>query len=228
MGDPEKVRVVVVEDEGLFRDMLRIALSSHPMLEVVGSFGDGEAALAAVPRLRPRVAILDIELRGAMNGVQLGLLLRKRLPELGIVLLSNHEDPQYLASVPRDTISGWSYLLKKSVSDVGALGRAIEGAAAGFVVLDPQMATGMRPRAAGRLSQLSPRQQEILRLIAQGFTNAAIAQQLSLAGKSVENQINQLYQQLDIDRGDPTLQPRVKAVLIYLQESQSLQRGNPR
>lgn len=227
MDASHAVKVVLVEDEPLYRDLLRIALSSHPLLEVIGAFADGESALAAVSHLQPRVAVLDIELRGSMNGVQLGMLLRQKLPKLGIVLLSNHEDPQFLTAVPRNQIGGWSYLLKKSVSDVSALGRAIEGAGAGFVVLDPQLATGMRPRPAGRLAQLSSRQREILSLIAQGFTNAAIAQRLNLAGKSVENQINQLYQQLDIDREDPSLQPRVRAVLIYLHESQPGAWGEP-
>jgi DNA-binding NarL/FixJ family response regulator len=77
----------------------------------------------------------------------------------------------------------------------------------------------MRPRPGGALSRLTPRQQEILALIAQGFSNAAIAEQLTLAEKSVENQINLLYQQLGIDRGRNALHPRVKAVLTYLQES---------
>jgi len=216
-----KIKVVIVEDEGLFRDLLRVALSQHSRIDVVGAFGDARSALAAVPALRPQVAILDIELRGDMNGIQLGLLLRQQLPELGIVLLSNHHDPQFLASVPRAAIAGWSYLLKKSVSDVQALGRAIEGAAAGFVVLDPLLAGASRQEAASPLANLTPRQRDILALIAQGYTNSAIAERLSLAEKSVENQINLLYQQLGIDREDLSLQPRVKAVLIYLQDGLS-------
>ncbi len=215
----QRTRVVIVEDEGLYRDLLSVALGQHRRLEVVGAFGDGPSALASVPALGPHVAMLDIELGGAMNGIQLGLSLRRQLPDLGIVLLSNHQDPHFLTSVPRTAIAGWSYLLKKSVGDLHALSRAIEGAAAGFVVLDPQLVVGASPRAASPLSQLTARQQEILHLIAQGFTNAAIAERLSLAEKTVENQINLLYQQLKIDREDPTLQPRVKAVLTYLRDA---------
>ena len=216
----ESIRVVLVEDESLYRDLLRIVLSGDPRLDVVGSFPDGESALEAIPRLHPDVAIVDIQLGGMLNGIQLGLHLRRQLPDLGIVLLTNHSEPEFVASLPQEVISGWSYLLKRSVSDAGALARAIEGAAAGFVVLDPQLVAGRRPRAEGLLTRLTPRQREILDLIAQGFSNAAVAERLTLAEKSVENQVNLLYQQLEISRGQSSLHPRVRAVLLYLQETQ--------
>ena len=219
VGDPDRIPLVIVEDEDLYRDLLRIALSQQPNIEVVGVFGDGESALAAAAELRPRVAVLDIELPGGLNGVQLGLRLRRLMPELGIVLLSNHGDPEFVASLPADVLSGWSYLQKKSVSDVAVLQRAVSGATNGMVMLDPNLVTGMRPRAGGLLERLTPRQQEILAFIAQGYTNRAIAARLHLAEKSVENQINALYQQLEIDRNEPDIHLRVRAVLIYLQES---------
>jgi DNA-binding NarL/FixJ family response regulator len=186
---------------------------------VIGVFADGQSVLAAAEELRPRVAILDIELPGGLNGVQLGLRLRRLLPNLGIVLLSNHGDPEFVASLPADVLSGWSYLQKKSVSDLSVLQRAITGATTGLVTLDPNLVTGMRPRVGGLLERLTPRQQEILALIAQGYTNRAIASRLHLAEKSVENQINALYQQLEIDRNEPDIHLRVRAVLIYMQES---------
>lgn len=213
------VRVVIVEDEGLYRDLVRIALSHHPRLEVVGAYGDPESALEEVPALAPDVAILDIELAGALNGVQLGLRLRRDLPDLGVVLLSNHRDPEFLSALPAETIAGWSYLLKRSVGDVEALWRAIEGAAAGLVVLDAALVTDMQPRANSSVSKLAPRQREILGLIAQGLSNAAIAEQLTLSEKSVENQINLVYQNLAIQRGAGGIHPRVIAVLRYLQDS---------
>ncbi|MBI3978401.1 MAG: response regulator transcription factor [Chloroflexi bacterium] len=219
-GDP--IRVALVEDEGLFKDLLSTVLSQRSGLEVVGAFGDGETALQAIPQLQPDVALLDIELGGAMNGIQLGLLLRRQLPALGIVLLSNHGDPQFVASLPEEVLVGWSYLLKRTVGDVEALGRAIEGAAAGFVVLDPHLVAGLRARPGGQLARLTPRQREILALMAGGLGNPAIAQRLGLAEKSVENQINLLYQQLGLDREHATVHPRVKAVLLYLREIQRI------
>jgi DNA-binding NarL/FixJ family response regulator len=215
----EPITLAIVEDEDLYRDLLRVVLSQQTRLEVVGAFPDAESALAAIPDLGPRVVLLDIELPGLLNGVQLGKRLRHALPEVGVVLLSNHGDPQFIASLPQEVIGGWSYLLKKSVSDVNALNRAIEGAAAGFVVLDPQLVTRMSHREEGALARLPPRQRQILALMAQGYTNAAIARELVLAEKTVENQINLIYQQLDFDREDPSIQPRAMAVRIYLKES---------
>lgn len=220
-GDAQnRVKVMLVEDEPLFRDLLQMALSQHGGFEVVGSFGDGEAALEAAESIEPDVAILDIELRSDMNGVQVGMMLRRKLPDVGIVLLSNHGTPEFLASLPRDEIVGWSYLLKKSVDDVSSLARAIEGVMAGFVVVDPQIVRAMQPRTEGRLSRLTPRQLEILGLIAGGYANGAIADQLVLSEKSVENQINIIYQQLEVRGEQSAMQPRVTAVLTYLEESQ--------
>lgn len=215
----ERIPLVIVEDEDLYRDLLRIALSQQPLIDVVGVFGDAESAVVGVVELNPRVAILDIELPGSMNGVQLGLRLRRLLPELGVILLSNHGDPEFVASLPADVLAGWSYLQKRSVAEVAVLERAVAGATTGMVMLDPSLVTGMRPRVGGLLERLTPRQQEILGLIAQGFTNRAIAARLHLAEKSVENQINTLYQQLGLDRGEPETHVRVRAVLVYLQES---------
>jgi DNA-binding NarL/FixJ family response regulator len=212
-------RVVLVEDEALYRDLLASVLRGRLGLDVVGAFADADAALAGARALRPEVAVLDIELPGAIDGIELGLRLCDALPELGVVLLSNHVDPRFVSALPAATAAGWSYLLKKSVSDVGALGRAIAGAAAGYVTVDPGVVAALRPRAAGRLARLSPRQREMLELLAQGLTNSAIAERMVLTDKSVENGITRLYQELEIDREDPSVQPRVQAVLLYLRES---------
>ncbi len=219
-GNGEKLRLVLVEDEPLYRDLLRIALDQRPELEVVATYGDADSALDGIPAVNPDVAMLDIDLGSSVNGVQLGMKLRQHLPELAIVLLSNHGDPEFVASLPEDVRGGWSYLLKKSVNDVEVLGRTVGGAAAGLTVLDPQLVAGLRGRShkPGLLSRLTPRQTDILELIAQGYSNAAIAERLILAEKSVENQINLLYQQLAIDRATSGVQPRVKAVLTYLDE----------
>jgi len=220
MEGGERIPVAIVEDEGLFRNLLSLALSQEPTIEVVGEFKSAEAALQQIPKLKPKVALLDIELGGDMNGVQLGLRLRKALPNLGIVLLSNHANPQFLSVIPRSMASGWSYLLKRSVRDVDALTRVIQGASAGYVVLDQHIVHSAQRREESVLSRLTPRQLQILSLIAQGYTNAAIAEKLFLSEKSVQNHINSLYQQLHLNRDDATIQPRVTAVLTYLQETQ--------
>jgi DNA-binding NarL/FixJ family response regulator len=213
------VRVAVVEDEPLYRGLLEHFLGQHPHFDLVGAFADGPAALEGVPGVRPDVVTLDIELPGRLDGIQVGLELRRQLPNLGIVVLSNHGDPRYLGALPRDGLVGWSYLLKKSVGNIESLTRAVENAAEGVVTVDPAVVAHLRPRPGGPLGRLTPRQREIVELLAQGLTNAAIAERLVLAEKSVENQLTAIYGELGIDRRGDALHPRVSAVLTYLQAS---------
>jgi DNA-binding NarL/FixJ family response regulator len=111
------IRVAIVEDEPLYRGLLEHYFERHPRLDVVGSYADGAAALAGVPATRPDVVTLDIELAGRVDGIQVGVALRQKLSQLGIVILSNHADPRFLGALPREVTSGWSYLLKKYQSD---------------------------------------------------------------------------------------------------------------
>ncbi len=213
------IRLVIVEDEHLYRDLLRTVLRLDTQLEVVGDYATAPRALDDVPRLAPTVALVDIELGGPMNGVQLALLLREKLPALGIVLLSNVRAPRLLASIPPTQVPGWSYLLKKSVRDASVLRRAIDGAAMGLVTLDPSLVAGRHPRDGGVLSAVTPRQLEILSLVAEGWSNDGIARRLGLSVKTVENQLTLTYRELGLDRDKDPVHPRVKAVLVYLAET---------
>ncbi len=143
------------------RDLLRIALSQNSGMEVVGAFGDGESALQNIPLLEPQVVLMVIELGGGLSGIQLGLLLREQMPNLGVVLLSNHWIPRFIAMLPSTVMTGWCYLLKKSLSDAATLSRALEGAA-GLMVLDPYVVAGRRPRTGSILARLTPRQRDTL------------------------------------------------------------------
>ena len=211
--------MALVEDEPLYRGLLENFLARQERFEVVGAYADGVSALEAVPTLQPDVVTLDIELPGRLDGIQVGLELRRQLAALGIVVLSNHADPRFLGALPREQLSGWSYLLKKSVGNIETLTRAIEGAASGVVMVDPAVVANLRPRVGSALARLTPRQREILELLAQGLTNAAIAERLVLAEKSVENQLTAIYAELAIDRRSDALHPRVAAVLVYLHDS---------
>jgi DNA-binding NarL/FixJ family response regulator len=214
------IRVAIVEDEPLYRGLLEHYLAQHPRLSVIGAYADGATALAEAPDQSLDVVTLDIELPGRLDGIQTAIALRKRLPDVGIVILSNHADPRFLGVLPREVTSGWSYLLKKSVSKVEILDRAVEGAAAGTVTLDPAIVAGMRPKPGGMVARLTKRQLEILGLVASGLSNAAIAAQLVLAEKSVENQLTAIYGELGLDRREgTTIHPRVSAVLAYLTDS---------
>jgi DNA-binding NarL/FixJ family response regulator len=216
---PTPVRVLIIEDEGLFRDMLQTALAAQPGVEVVGAVASGEAAVREAERAQPDVVLADIELGPGLNGIEAASRIRGTHPSLGIVLLSAHRDKQYIASLPADEAHGWSYLLKSSVGDTGTLVRAIEGAAAGLVVLDPSLVNALRPRPRSAIEGLSERQRQVLALMAKGYSNAGIAQELVLTEKTVENYVGGVFQALGIDRDEP-VHPRVKAILTFLAETQ--------
>jgi DNA-binding NarL/FixJ family response regulator len=209
------IRLVVVEDEPLYRDLLCAWLERAGFV-VVGVFADPESALRVAPALLPDVALLDIELGSSLSGVELGIGLRRSMPELGIVLLSNHARPQLLAVLPADVAGGWSYLSKRTVSNLGALNRAITGAAEGLVVFDAALTDVSVIKAGSVIGRLSPRQCQIVALIAQGYSNRAIAERLVLTEKSVENHITRIYQIVGIDALDPVNHQRVRMALLYM------------
>ena len=218
MGDaasPGKIRLAIVEDDDLFRDLLRLALASLPGVTVIADYGDPERALAEIPALNPDVLLLDIDLGYGRNGIALGRELRRLLPRVGVLLFSNHRDPDFLGAIPATEIAGWSYLLKTSVADVATLDRAIRGSAQGFVTLDPRLTAAQHTPQAQELG-LSERQLSLIQLIAQGYSNKAIAQQLFLSEKTVENQLGALYRQLGIDTADAGSHARVQATLKFL------------
>jgi len=218
----ETTRVVIVDDEALFRDLLRRTLSAEPGLEVVGVAGDGETAIRLAKEASPDVVLMDIELPGEMDGIEAALRIKKEMPQTGIVILSAHSDRRYVTSLPLEDSQGWAYLLKQTAPDLAAVVRAIEGSKAGMVVLDPAVVASLRPRQGSAVAGLTPRQQEVLELLAQGYSNAAIAQRLTLSQKSVETYINAIYQGLHLSN-EPEIHARVKATIIYLENSQSLQ-----
>ena len=213
------IRIAVVEDEALLRDLLCTALRQYAGIDVVGDFKGAAEALDRIPKLDINVVVLDIELGSDMNGIELGVRLRRMIPEIGVLILSNHADPQLLSSLPADVIGGWSYLLKRSVTNVASLTRAIQGAASGLLVFDPELTRQTRPRKAGPTASLSPRQREILGLIAEGNSNGAIADKLMLSERSIENHISRIYTVLGIDATDRSVHARVRAVIAFMQDS---------
>lgn len=217
-----KIRVAVVERGGLERDLLGSALADHPRTTLVASYEEMEAARSQAPALKPDVVVIVVPPGGASEAVQLGLALRGQASGPGAVFLSNQLEPalvRALLHAPSRGGGGWCYLLRRSVRDLEALVRAIEGAAAGLVVVDSQIAGRGEPApCGGRTARLTRRQREILRLMAEGLNNEAIARRLFISRKSLEYQINALYDQLGIDRADRSVNPRVKSVLLYLEE----------
>jgi DNA-binding NarL/FixJ family response regulator len=212
-----RIRVLVVEADGLLRDMLRTVLAAEARLSVVGVTGDAADALRLAGSEKPDVALVGLDNDSEHDALAVAQAISGSRASARIVFLGEHPDRRTLAALPAFRAAGWSYLLRQSVTDVATLVRAIDGAAMGLVVLDPLVVESLGRRET-RLSALTRRQLEVLSLMAKGYNNAAIARSLVLEEKSVENHINAIFGQLNLSR-DNAAHPRVKAVLLYLQET---------
>jgi len=211
------LRLAVAEDQPLYREMLVSLLGSVPGMAVVASAsGAGEAAASFEARALD-VALLDVNL-GDGDGIALGRRLRAVNPRLGVVLLSATDAMDALLTVPPGELRGWSYLSKTSSLSAPALLSALAATAAGRTVLDPALVARRAPRRDTALDRLSERQAEVLRLLAEGLSNAGVADRLGLSRRSVDNHVNAIYGALGL-RSDGAHNPRVAAVLRFLEES---------
>jgi len=216
------LRVAVAEDSVLLRDGL-VALLTRRGLDVVASTGDGESLLAAADALpierRPQVAVLDVRMPPSFTdeGLRTALQLRAEHPGTGVLLFSQHVESRFAARLFGGDSRGTGYLLKDRVADVGDFVDAIERVAAGQSVLDPEVVTQLFGAAAADtgLARLSPREREVLELMAQGRSNGAIAERLVLSYGAVEKHVGAIFTKLDLppDSGDHR---RVLAVLRHL------------
>ncbi len=207
-----------MEDEALFRELLSRTLSQEPGLEIVGEAQNGEQGIRLIDETKPDVVLIDIELPGKLDGVDVAMYAKRQKPETGVVILSSHSDRRYVLSLPLRESGGWAYLLKQTVTGLPTLLNAVEKSKAGMIVLDPEIANGVKAKRSSPIARLSPSRLEVLRLVAQGYNNAAIARQLNLSAKSVENYINDIFQELDL-RDMTESHARVKATLLYLESS---------
>ncbi len=214
---PSRVHVLVVEADGLLRDMLRAALSAEARLDVIGTTGDPAEAVRLAAERRPDVILVGLDSNSEQDALAVARAISGARSGARLVFLGERPDSRMMAALPAFRAAGWSYLLRQSVADVATLARAIDGAAMGLVVLDPLVVESLSRRET-RLSALTRRQIEVLSLMAQGYNNAAIARKLVLEEKSVENHINAIFGQLNLSR-DLGAHARVKAVLLYLQET---------
>ena len=219
-GPVENMRVLIVEDEPLYRELLAVGVVSRiPATTVIGSFGTAEEALAAAPELAPDILLTDIDLGAGMNGVNLGIAMRRETDVRGVVLLSNLALPTVLSTLPADVRGGWSYLLKTSVSDVGQVGRAMESAAVGEVLVDDQLVALLVSKPNTPMDRLTPRQFEVLGGVARGWSNRRIAAEHRITTRSVESIISNIITNLGLRESEDGLNPRVSSVLMYLQHA---------
>lgn len=209
------LRVAIVEDQPLFRGMLEQLLRSTEGFEVVASLGSVAEARRAIRPESIDVLLLDIELPDG-NGFGLGLSLRAAHPRLGVVLLSSHDVMELLLGLPDAQRSGWSYLSKTSSTSPAILLRALRASAAGDGILDPELIHRTAPRKDSPLAALSPRQFHALRLLVQGLSNTAIAEEMGISPHSVDNLLNAIYGILGV-RSDSSVNARVAAALLMIE-----------
>ena len=211
------IGTVIVEQETLYRDLLGIAVAQAGGLRLLGAFADGEELLREAMALAPDVAVLDIDLPG-QNGIGLATRLRRILPDLGIVLLVEDRDVALLSAMPENRLHQWSYLVNKGSHTVTALLRAIQVTHARLLNLsevEPPVVVLPKLTSTARFPELTTRQREILGLLAQGFTNRAIADTLQLKEKTIENQLGSIYDKFEMNGNRTVVHSRVWAALRY-------------
>jgi DNA-binding NarL/FixJ family response regulator len=212
------VRVVIAEDLALLRDGLARLLRDNGF-DVVAAVSDGDALVHAVMREAPDIAIVDIRLPPTFRdeGVRAALELRRRGPETAILVVSQYVELTYAAELLSDGQGGVGYLLKDRVMDVGEFVDAVRRVAEGGTALDPQVVAQLFSRGReGPLAVLTPRELEVLGLMAEGRSNAGIAKALTLTVGAVEKHVANILMKLQIPPSD-TDHRRVLAVLAYLQ-----------
>jgi DNA-binding NarL/FixJ family response regulator len=218
------IRLVLAEDHYLVREGVRRLLETVPELEVAAECGDLDSLLAAVDAERPDVVLTDIRMPpgNSDEGIQAAERLRATHPEVGVVVLSQFATPGYALALLEGGSERRAYLLKERVQDVEQLAEAIHAVAEGGSVIDSKVVEALvAEKARGEespLSQLTPRERDVLREMAEGKNNAAIAESLFLTERSVEKVIHSIFSKLGLT-WEPAVHKRVKAVVLYLAES---------
>ena len=213
--------VVLAEDNYLVREGTRRLLQDSGAVDVLAAVGTADELHDAVRRTSPDAVITDIRMPPGhhMEGIEAARAIRAAHPRIGVVVLSQHTDQSYAFELLRDGAAGLAYLLKDRLGDVEDLVHALREVRAGGSVIDPQIVdTLVRRRSAGApnpLADLSPRELDVLREMAQGRTNAGIEQSLYLSSSTVEKHVNAIFTKLHLPATG--VHRRVAAVLALLQ-----------
>jgi len=216
------MRVAIADDEVLMREGLS-RLLAEAGLEVVATAGDPKELIRRVGLTRPDVTIVDIKMPPTHTdeGLVAAQQLRELHPDLGILVLSHYLDSRYAMRLLDDLPDGAGYLLKERVSDVAVLVDALGRVHEGECVVDPTIVSRLMSRRqdTGPLAELTPREREVLALMAEGYTNQTIRERLFLSPKTVEAHVRQIFLKLDL-REAPEQHHRVSAVLAFLRDAQ--------
>ena len=211
------LRVVVAADSVLLREGL-VRVLTEAGVDVVGSYGDADSMLAQLEALHPDLIVLDVRMPPTYRdeGVRAAIRAREVQPDVGILLLSQYVEVAYAQELLSSGRGGVGYLLKDRVASLAQLQDAVERIAAGGTVLDPEVVAQLLGRRHDPLATLTPREHEVMSLMAEGRTNAAIAQALVIGTGAVEKNVTSIFQKLGLDDSG-TDHRRVLAVLAWLQ-----------
>jgi len=219
MRDP--VRVLVGEDDVLLREGI-VRLLAEAGFDVVAQAGDAEDFLRKALTYRPQVAVVDIQMPPGHgdDGLRAAIELRGREPSVGVLVLSQYYEDQYAVDLIGDSAEGVGYLLKERVGDIEVFIDAVTRVAGGGTALDPEVVARMlgRRRRDGPVSSLTPREHEVLALLAEGKSNRGIAEALVVTPAAVEKHVTSIFHKLGLESG-PTDHRRVLATLAYLRDS---------
>ncbi|HEY6144810.1 MAG TPA: response regulator transcription factor [Solirubrobacterales bacterium] len=214
------MRVVVADDSTLLREGV-VRLLEEAGLEVVGQAGDGEELLRKVRAHKPDVAIVDVRMPPTHTdeGLRAAREIRAELPEVSVLVLSQYVEVAYARELLAESAEGLGYLLKDRVADVGALTDAVRRVGAGGSALDPEVVSQMlgRRRQEDPLEELTPREREVLGLMAEGRSNASIAAELVVTERAVEKHVTGIFSKLGLEAGGEDHR-RVVAVLRFLDQ----------
>jgi DNA-binding NarL/FixJ family response regulator len=212
------VRVVVADDSTLLREGV-VRLLEEAGLEVVGQAGDGEELLRKVRAHKPDVAVVDVRMPPTHTdeGLRAAREIRAELPEVSVLVLSQYVEVAYARELLAESAEGLGYLLKDRVADVGALTDAVRRVGEGGSALDPEVVSQMlgRRRRDDPLEELTPREREVLGLMAEGRSNAAIAAELVVSERAVEKHVTGIFGKLELETSGEDHR-RVLAVLRFL------------
>jgi DNA-binding NarL/FixJ family response regulator len=222
------IRVVLGEDSYIVREGLRQLLASAQGIEIAAECEDLDSLLREIEARRPDVVLTDIRMPPTQSdeGIQLATRLRVEHPEIGVVVLSQYAEPGYVLALLDAGSDGRAYLLKERVHDRAQLVAAIEAVAAGESVIDPKivelLVVAKARNRRSPLSELTPRELEVLAAIAEGKSNTAISNSLVLTKRAVEKHINAIFLKLNLSHAQDAdeVSPRVKAALLFLAEPQ--------
>jgi DNA-binding NarL/FixJ family response regulator len=212
------VRVVVAEDSVLLREGI-VRLLGEKGFDVVGQAADADDLIRKVGAHHPDVAVVDIRMppTNTDDGLRAALRIRSEHPDTGVLVLSAYVEDAYAMQLVADSAEGVGYLLKDRVADVDGFAEAVRRVAAGGSALDPQVVSSLLGRARGDdpLAEISPREREVLELMAEGRSNGAIAERLVITERAVEKHVTSIFGKLGLSPAAEDHR-RVLAVLTYL------------